>query len=349
MEKIINVALCSFGMSGKVFHAPFLLQNPNFNITKILERSKNNSAAIVPNARIVRNYQEIFEDPEIGLVVVNTPNFLHFDMAKQALEHGKHVVLEKPFTNTVDEGVKLIKLAKQKKRVLSVYHNRRFDSGHKTVKEILDKKLLGKLKIFEAHMDRFRPELGAKKWKETKKPGAGILYDLGSHLIDEALSLFGMPDSIYADLQIQRKNAKVHDYFNIKLTYHSHTVELKAGMLIREPGPKYLLHGDSGSYIKYGNDPQEEQLINGVFPDSENYGIEKKSNWGILNNEDGRGVYQTLSGNYKDFYENIYQAIKYEKELIVKPEEALNVISIIEKAIISDREKRIVFLDKIYN
>jgi predicted dehydrogenase len=261
-------------------------------------------------------------------------------MCKQALLHGKHVVLEKPFTVTVEEGRGLIELAKEKGLVLSVYHNRRFDSGHKTVKEILDKKLLGDLKVFEAHFDRFRPEIGPKKWKEAVNPGAGILYDLGSHLIDEALCLFGMPVSIFADLQIQRKNGEVVDYFDIKLSYNSFTVKLLAGMLMKEPGPKYILHGNAGSYLKYGNDPQEEQLIKGIFPNSPEYGIENKSNWGILNNENGRGAYPTKIGSYQDFYENIYQVITSGGKLLVSPEQALDVIFLIEKAILSSKEKK---------
>jgi len=346
MSHSINTALTSFGMSGQVFHAPFLLNNPNFTITKILERTKTNSATKVPNSIIVRTYQEILEDPKIDLVVVNTPNYLHFEMAKQALQYGKYVVLEKPFTNTVEEGIELIDLAKQKGLVLSVYHNRRFDNGHKTIIEILNKKLLGNLKIFESSFDRFRPEIGPKKWKEEENPGAGILYDLGSHLIDEALVLFGQPNSIYADLQIQRKNGEVIDYFDIKLYYDSYVAELKSGMLMKEPGPKYVLHGDKGSYIKYGNDPQEEQLMNGICPGSKNYGIEEKSNWGILNNESGRGAYPTVQGTYQHFYENIYQTIVNGKELLIKPEEALDVILLIEKAIQSSNEKRVIALDK---
>lgn len=331
-------------MSGQVFHAPFLLYNPHFKIKKILERTKSNSATIIPDAKIVRSYEEILEDADIDLIVVNSPNFLHYKMCEQALLHGKHVVLEKPFTVTVEEGRDLIELAKKKGLVLSVYHNRRFDSGHKTVKEILDKKLLGNLKIFEAHFDRFRSEIGPKKWKEEENPGAGILYDLGSHLIDEALSLFGMPISIFADLQIQRKNGKVVDYFDIKLSYKLFTVKLVAGMLMKEPGPKYILHGDSGSYLKYGNDTQEEQLIKGVFPGCPEYGIEDKSNWGILNNENGRKAYPTKIGSYQDFYENIYHVVTYGDKLLVAPEEALDVIYLIEKAILSNKEKKTILL-----
>ncbi len=334
-------------MSGEVFHAPFLLYNPHFKITKILERTKNISITKVPNAKIVRTYREILNDPQINLIVVNTPNYLHFKMCKQALLHHKHVVVEKPFTVTVKEAKELIELAKKNNLVLSVYHNRRFDSGHKTVKQILDKNLLGNLKIFEAHFDRFKPEIGAKKWKEEENLGAGILYDLGSHLLDEALCLFGMPTSIFADLQIQRKNGQVVDYIDINLDYKSFTVKLIAGMLMKESGAKYILHGCKGSYIKHGNDPQEEQLINGIYPDNKKYGIERKANWGILNNHNGRGAYQTLPGTYQDFYENIYYAITANTELLVKPEEALEVIYLIEKAVQSNKEKKTVFLNSL--
>ena len=344
MVNLIQTAITSFGMSGQVLHAPFLMYNPNFKIVKVLERTKNISSRILPDVEIVRNYQDILEDATIDLVVVNTPNFLHFEMCKKALLHGKHVVVEKPFTNSVEEGEELIGLAKEKNLQLSVYHNRRFDNGHKTVKEILKKKLLGNLKIFEAHFDRFRPEIGPKKWKEAENPGAGILYDLGSHLIDEALNLFGMPFSIFADLQIQRRNGQVVDYFDIRLAYDSFTVKLVAGMLMKEPGPKYILHGDAGSYIKYGIDPQEEQLINGQFPGSKNYGVEDKSKWGILNNENGREFYPTKVGSYQDFYENIFRAIANIAELLIKPEQALDVIYLIEKAIKSSERKKTILL-----
>lgn len=340
MEKIVNTAIASYGMSGEIFHAPSLMWHSGFTIGKVLERTKQRSKARIPNPRIVRHYDDILNDPAIDLVVVNTPNALHFDMARAALLHDKHVVVEKPMTTTLAEGETLLALAKEKGLVLAPYHNRRLDSGHQTVRDILNKKLLGDVKLFETRIDRWRPGVGSKRWKEAPGPGAGLLYDLGSHLIDEVLTLFGSPDSIYADLRTQRADSAVDDYFHLILEFGEIKAELKAGFIAREPGPSYVVHGRQGSYVKADRDPQEAMLKAGILPGSKEWRDEDESEWGILHNDDGRRRYPSLPGAYHQFYANLYDALTAGAELMVQPREALEVVRLIELARHSNDEKR---------
>ncbi len=340
MSRVIKVALASYGMSGRIFHAPFLDSHPGFDLSLILERSKNESRQRYPHCRIAREYTEILNDPTVDLVVVNTPNPLHFSMAKAALLAGKHVVVEKPFTTTVAEGRELISVARESKRMLSVYHNRRLQSGFKTVQKLLADQLLGRLNTCEITIDRYRPQPGPKKWKEEKNPGAGLLYDLGSHLLDEALMHFGTPQSLCADLRIEREAGQVCDYFNIRLNYahggNNFKVILKASMLAREPAPAYVLHGTEGSWVKHAPDRQEERLDAGVLPvepgPTGECTEEDESDWGILHTDSGRHRFPSIAGSYQDYYDNIYRhLIEGEGALAVSPEQALRVVELIEQ------------------
>ena len=349
MSKIIQTALASFGMSGLVFHGPTLKVNPNFNIKKILERSKNLSAEKYPEAEIVRSYEDILNDPEIELVIVNTPDQFHFEMCKQALEAGKHVVVEKPVTQTAEEANELIELANSKKLILSVYQNRRWDGDFLTVKQLIENRALGRLVEFESHFDRYRNFIQPDTWKEEGDDKAGVLYNLGSHMADQALVLFGMPKSVTAHLDILRDNGVVKDYYDIRLQYEGFAAILKCSYLVREPGPRYSLHGTLGSFHKWGIDPQEQDLKDGKLPNETGWGSEPESDWGIiyteLNGLNHTGKIETIAGNYKVFYENIYDAITNGAELFVKPEESRDGLKILEACLVSDKEKRTVFLD----
>src|SRR6476469_8358943 len=196
----IKTAICSFGMSGKLFHAPFVDVNPGFELYSVLERTKNLALEIYPNIKTFRTLEEMLSDNAIELVIVNTPNATHYEYAKAALNAGKHVIVEKPFTVHSPEAKELIALAKEKKLQLSVYQDRRYDSGFLTIKKLLDEKLLGDITEAEIHFDRFKEELSYKAHKEEAKEGNGIVYDLGAHLIDQALQLFGMPNAVFADI-----------------------------------------------------------------------------------------------------------------------------------------------------
>jgi scyllo-inositol 2-dehydrogenase (NADP+) len=340
VSKLFNVALVSYGLSGRVFHAPFLELHPQLNLAVILERSKNESKSRYPHARIVRHYEEILSAPDIDLVIINTPNPLHYPMAKAALEAGKHVVVEKPFTVTVDEGRALIALAKECGLMLSVYHNRRLQSGIQTAQKLFAEQQLGELKTYEVTIDRYRPALGPKKWKEESNPGAGLLYDLGSHLLDESLVLFGWPHAVTADLRVERANGQVCDYFHIRLDYPGHKVILKASMLAREPAPAYVIHGDKGSYIKTVQDVQEGRLAEGLIPDRPGWSDEQPEDWGLLHNDSGRTPYPTVPGCYERYYENIHEHLTQQVPLLVTPEEALRAIELIDIVQQSAAEKR---------
>jgi len=289
----------------------------------------------------------IFEDDNIDLVVIATPNTSHYNLAKEAIEAGKHVVVDKPFTITTKDADDLIELATTKNKIISVFHNRRWDSDFMTVKKIIESRVLGNLVEVEIHFDRFRNYIKENAWREEDLPGSGILYDLGSHLIDQSQVLFGLPEEISADIRIQRPGGKSVDNFELILHYRNLKVTLKAGMLIKESGPHYMLYGDMGSFIKYGLDVQEEALKKGLTPlNIENWGQEPESIWGNLNIEkDGQTIIREVEseiGVYRAYYSNIYNVITDGEELIVKPQEARNTIRIIELAIQSNREKRTV-------
>jgi scyllo-inositol 2-dehydrogenase (NADP+) len=332
MEHIIVAGIASFGMSGRVFHAPLMTHNKHFRLKRIIERSKNESGILYPGILTARSLDDILEDDDIELIVVNTPDHTHFDLAKKCLEANKHVVVEKPFSQTVEQGEKLIELAKLKKRMVSVFQNRRWDGDFLTVQKIIKDKILGRLVDFESHFDRHKPVIQSDSWKE--QANTGTLFNLGSHMIDQALVLFGMPEAVTAHLKIVRTGSIIDDWYDIRMHYPDINVNLKSSLLVKEPGPRYILHGTQGSFLKWGLDPQEDALKQGKDPDAPEWGREPKELWGDLNTEiNGKpftNKYETIPGKYGTFYENIYEHVIHEKELLVKPEEALNVIRIIE-------------------
>ena len=344
----INTALCSYGMSGHLFHAPFIKAHPDFNLYAVFERTKNLAEKKYPNIKTFRALEDILKDETIDLVVVNTPNITHYDYTKKALEAGKHVIVEKPFTVTTKEAEELIALAEKQNLKLSVYHNRRWDSDFKTLKKVVQQGVLGDIVEAEFHYDRFDPELSYKKHKETPTEGVGSLYDLGSHLIDQALQLFGMPNGVFATLDTFRKDSKVGDYFDVKLYYDSHFVTLKSSYFVREPLPAYSIHGTKGSFIKSKADIQETELQKEIKPNTANWGIEPESERGLLhiieNNTSKKELIVTEQGDYMAYYNGVAEAIKNNKSLPVTAEEATQVITIIEAAFLSNTEKKVITL-----
>jgi predicted dehydrogenase len=347
MQQIINTGIIGFGLSGRVFHAPFIHTHQGFNLIKVVERHKEDSKKVYPYVEVVRNYKDLLTDKDIDLVVVATENTLHFPMVRESLLAGKNVVVEKPFTPVSSEADELIELSEQTGKKIFVYQNRRWDGDFLTIKRVIKEGLLGEVQEYEAHFDRYKPQLMPGKWRDEKKPGGGILYDLGSHLIDQALQLFGKPESLIADIYAQRPGSKVDDYFRLELFYPSTKVILTAGMMVKEPGPRFIIHGTNGSFIKYGIDPQEEALTNGRMPEGEKWGVEVEKNWGFLTTEsddeqvDGRIV--TEPGNYMKFYDNVYDVIVNNAEQAVKPGEARDVIRIIETAFESNKYGKTVY------
>ncbi len=343
MADVVNVGLVGYGLAGRVFHAPVIRSVPGLRLKKVVERHADDSSKRYPEVEVVRDVAALLKDEEIDLVVITTPNTSHFEYARDSLLAGKHVVVEKPFTTTSAEALQLIDLARRQNRIISVHQNRRWDGDFQTVKRLLDEKLLGRLVEYESHFDRFRNHEQPGAWREEEGPGTGVLFDLGSHLIDQSQVLFGLPQMITADIRVQRDFARTADNFELILDYEGLKVTLKAGMLVREPGPRFMLHGTEGSFIKYGLDVQEEALKQSLTPHAPNWGEEPEEQWGMLNTQIGelhlKGRIETIPGRYQTYYENVVEAINGEAELIVKSEEAMNTIRIIELAMESSQKR----------
>jgi len=347
MQKI-KTALLSYGMSGKVFHTPFLAIHPGFELLGSWERSKKLIQQDYPEVTSYPTLESILQDKSIDLVIVNTPVETHFEYAKKVLLAGKHTVVEKAFTTTVAEAQELAALAKEKNLKLSVFQNRRWDSDFKTVKKIIDDNLLGKIVEAEFHFDRYNPNLSPKQHKETANPGAGILKDLGPHLIDQALYLFGLPNAVFADIRITRNHSLVDDYLDILLYYPDFRVRLKAGFFVREAIPSYVVHGKKGSFLKPRGDVQEDNLKLGIKPNLTTWGTESEKNQGLLHTEINGEIIKkkisTLQGNYYDFFEKVYQSIANDKPEPVTAQDGINVMQIIEVAIQSSKQMKAIIL-----
>lgn len=343
----INVAISSYGMSGVVFHGPLLEAHPGFRIKTILERNRDDSSGKHAGAKIVRSYDEILKDPEIELVVVNTPDHLHYEMAQSALKARKHIVVEKPVTLRAEHARELDALAGNQGVVFSVFHNRRWDGDFLTVKEIIDTGKIGRLVEFESHFDRYRKEI-KESWKDQSN-GTGTLYNLGSHLVDQALQLFGFPEKLFCDVRLLRDGAKTDDSFDLFLLYDRFKCLLRSSYLVREPGPRFTLHGTEGSFRVWGTDPQEEALKAGKLPGGPGWGSDTSASWAQINSvfqqRHLEGPYRVLAGNYLSFYDNLSEAIRRGGSLEVTGKQAEQVIRIIEAAYQSGQERRVVTLE----
>ncbi|MCE7058960.1 Gfo/Idh/MocA family oxidoreductase [Dyadobacter sp. CY343] len=340
-SKILNVGLIGFGLSGRYFHAPFLSTNPGFKIKTVVERTKNDAQAFDPEIGNARSVDELLSDESIDLVFICTPNETHFPYAMDALENGKHVVIEKPFAATEEEARQLFAKAEEKGLVLTAYQNRRWDSDFLTLKKILAEGKLGDIVEYESRYDRFREVVPTESWKEKKVPVGGNLYNLGPHLIDQALVLFGEPETVTADVRAVRPNSEIDDYFDIRLGYKDKLVIVKSSLMVYENKLRYVLHGTKGSFIKGGLDPQEETLRKDILPDTQPWGVEPEDRWGKLHSHEFTGIIESEAGDYASFYQNVYDAIVNDAELAVKPEEILRTTRVIDLAIQSSEEKKV--------
>ena len=340
----IKTAILSFGMSGRVFHAPFIALNPGFELAGIWERTKSESLEFYPDIKIYRSLDEILNDESIELVIVNTPTNTHYEYSKKVLMAGKHAVVEKAFTTSIAEAIELEELARSVNKKISVYQNRRWDSDFKTVRKIIEEGWLGNIVEAEIHYDRYRVALSAKLHKEIPGPGAGVLNDLGPHLVDQAICLFGMPLAVYADIRITRPNSLVDDYFELLLNYSDKVVRLKASCLVREPFPSYIIHGLKGSFHKSRTDVQETALLANQKPNLANWGVEPIEESGYLHTEkDGNIIREkvpTEIGNYGTYYALVEKAIRENKEMPVTAQEGIQVMKIIEAAFKSSELKK---------
>jgi len=336
MNDKINTGLLAYGMSGKVFHAPFVSTHPGFNLKAIVERNQKLAAIDYPSIISYNSIEEILADESIDLIIVNTPSYTHYDYAKQALQAGKHILVEKPFTATTEQAKELFELAKKVGKKALVYQNRRFDSGFNAVKKVIESGKLGKLVEVHFRYDRYRNEIGPKIFKEEPYAASGLSYDLGPHLLDQAISLFGKPDHFHKVLSKNRENTKVDDYFSIQLSYPNQlNVFLTASMLVADIQNAFVINGTMGSFSKNHADVQEEQLLKGMKPTDEAYGIENPADAGKLTlvTKDGGRTTELISsdkGDYNGIFEAVYQTITNNKLYQITEEDILVQLEILE-------------------
>lgn len=347
-NSVINIGLLGFGLSGKVFHAPFIENNQSFRLHSIVT-SGTEAGKLYPKANLLPDYQTLLNNPDIDLIVICTPSNLHAEQAILAMKAGKHVVVEKPFAMNSSEVLQMIETAKTSGKLLFPFHNRRWDGDFMTVKHLITDGFLGNVIEFESCFERFSPIVSRAAWRYETPESGGTLFDLGPHLIDQAICLFGKPISVCCKLYFQRETSHANDNFDIKLIYPTLTVKLKADLLIREPGPRFVVRGDQGSFIKFGSDSQEDSLRKGKNPRENNFGHESKQLHGVLhstaNNDVFKGKFKTIQGNYMGFYDSVYDAIATGKEQTIKPEDALLNVQIIEACLKSHNENRNVELN----
>lgn len=333
--------LIGFGLGGSIFHAPMIAATPGLRLARVASRGAA-PEALQPYPGVQRDDtpQAMLDDPDIALVVVCTPNASHYALAKAALQAGKHVVVDKPFVLSSAEGDELAALAQEKGLKLAVYQNRRWDGDFLTLRRTVESGELGAIHTYRAHFDRYAPQVKVR-WKEQAQPGAGVLWDLGSHLIDQALQLFGTPRAVTAHLSTQREGAQVEDAFELVLDHGATKSVLHAGALVRAPGPRYEVHGTQGSFVKYGIDPQEDALKAGMRPGDAGWGREAPDTWATVTAADGsRRTVESIPGAYQAFYQGMAEAIAQDKEVPVTARQAVDVVRVIELALRSHQERR---------
>lgn len=336
MEKVIVTGLLAFGMSGKVFHAPFIDAHPGFKFHAVLERNQKTAASDYPGVKSYDNFEDLISDEEIELVIINTPNFTHADYTRKCLLAGKDVLVEKPFTATSAEAKELFELARTVGKNIFIYHNRRWDSDCTSIQKVVESGQLGQINEVHYRYDRYRKAIGPKTFKEEPHPASGLLYDLGPHLLDQAISLFGKPQSFYKVLGKHRENTKVDDYFMIHLSYPNDlNIFLTSSLLVADPQKAFVLHGSEGSFVKGRSDVQEEQLLNGMKLSNPVYGIEPPESKGRLTIIDEQGVpkityVDSENGNYIGLFEAVYQSLVNQVPYPVTEEQIITQLEILE-------------------
>jgi predicted dehydrogenase len=332
----IKTGLLGFGMSGRIFHAPFLHAHPGFSFSAVTERSQKKVQKIYPQVKSYNSAEEMIDDPELELIVINSPNDTHFDYAKDSLLAGKHVLIEKPFATSVAEAKQLFALAKGQDRYVMAYQNRRWDSDFQSVKRIVESKRLGKLIEVHIRFDRYRPLIESKPFKELLVPGSGLAYNMGQHLLDQAISLFGKPKQFRKTTGVNRAESKVDDYVFFHLMYPDDlNVFIHTSLLVARSLPAFVIHGVNGSYIKERTDVQEKQLDQGISPLDKNYGIENAGDEGELTLMDTDSKKTSFSvpaekGNYRYLFDAVYDQIRNNQSYPITEEEILCQMEILE-------------------
>jgi len=335
--KPIKTGLLSFGMSGKIFHAPFIADNPLFDFVAVVERSKKEANKYYPTIISYNSVEELLDNPEIELVIINTPNDTHFELSQKALKSGKHILVEKPFVPTSKEAKELFSLGESLDKKVMVYHNRRWNSDFLSVKNVIESKRIGNLIEMHIRFDRYRPEIGPKAFKEAPIPGSGIAYDLGSHMIDQAIYLFGTPQKTLKIGTKNRKNTQIEDYVCFVLSYgEGLQVYITISNLVVDNGAAYVLRGSEGTFKKLRSDVQEDQLIEGLKPSNPGFGVEPESNQGVLtyiNTFQEKVVSRVASptASIIGLFEEVYHAIRSDKPFPVTEEQIITQLEILEQ------------------
>lgn len=338
-----------FGFAGATFHAPVIAASGRTQVAAIATGQPDRARAAYPDARIVADLDALLALDDIECVVIATPNDTHFPLARQVLDAGRHVVVDKPVTLTSDEALALARLANARSRVFAPFHNRRWDGDFLTVRRIVESGELGRITSVTSHFDRFRPQVRVR-WREEAARGGGLLLDLGPHLIDQALALFGLPDTVSATVKTRRDDGSAPDFVHVQLGYPDKDVALHASALSAIEPARFTLHGTRGSYQKFGLDTQEDQLKAGLTPDDVEFGGGNPP--GVLRVLDGdveteRPV-PTLDGQYAEFYRALAASIREGAPFPVTPQDAVDVMTIIELAAQSEHEgRRLPFVRKI--
>ncbi len=348
-DPLIRCGVVGFGLAGRIFHSAVIRAVDGLALVSIVERTGDSALHAYPDVQIFRSLDEMLGSGDVDLVSIATPNSSHTALARQCLLAGKHVVVDKPLTITSADTAALIALARERDRLLVPYQNRRWDGDFLTVRKLLAAGSLGTLVRFESHFDRFRPAVKANAWREEPAPGSGVLYDLGSHLIDQALVIFGNPAAIFADVRRERTGVQADDAFDLRLYYPEIAVWLRSTCLATLPAPRFLIHGTQASYRKMGLDPQEYALRNGDLFQSEPWGVEPTSSWGTLTREGKTGPIQkaveTEAGDYREFYRSVRDAVLYHQAPAIAPVEAWRTLRVIEMALESSQSRSIVPCD----
>lgn len=332
----LNVALIGYGLAGRVFHAPLVRATPGLHLHSVVSSRIPEISASHPAARICAQATEVLADPAIDLVVVATPNDTHAPLARAALRAGKHVVVDKPFALDLEQARALVAEARDRGKVLSVFHNRRWDADFLTLRALLDSGALGEVAELHSHFDRFRP-LVPDRWRDREGPGAGLWYDLGPHLADQVLQLFGAPLAVYADLGLQREGATAVDYFHVQLRYARLRVLLHGGSLVPGHGLRFAVHGSAGSWIKHGLDPQEDALRAGLRPGPGDWGRDPRP--GSLLRVDADGTVAAdadaaaMAGDWPAYYAGVRDAIVHGTAPPVTADSALLAQAVLEAAL----------------
>jgi scyllo-inositol 2-dehydrogenase (NADP+) len=342
---MIEVGLVGFGLAGRAFHAPVIRAVPGLHLAAILQRSGNEASEKYPDVRIVRDLVELLAIKDIQLIVIATPNDTHYPIARQCLEAGRVVVVDKPFATTLEEARSLVQIAKSTGRLLTVYQNRRYDGDFQAIRQLVSAGTLGRIVRFETSYDRYRPQLKPGAWRETQRPGSGILFDIAPHLIDHALVLFGLPEAITADVRIERENALADDAFDITFRYPAGMrAILRSSILAAAPRPRFVLFGSQSSFVKQSFDPQENNLRHGNIPIDRAWGFEPEENWGVLTVPSGNSFVQrripSAPCDYRDYYSNVRDAILGRAALAVTPDYALDAMRVLELARESSLKQR---------